>query len=38
MRGLYTYRQQLIKKVMKMSSIEVAERLDQLQRIHFPGA
>jgi len=36
--GLYTYRQQLIKRVMKMSSIEVAERLDQLQRIHFPGA
>ena len=36
--GLYTYRQQLIKRVMKMSPIEANERLAQLQRNNFPGA
>ena len=36
--GLYTYRQQLMKRVMKMSPVEDSERLEQLQRIHFPGA
>ena len=35
--GLYTYRQQLMTEVMKMSAIEVKERLEHLQRIHFPG-
>ena len=36
--GLYTYRQELMKKVMKMPALEVKDRLDYLQRIHFPGA
>ena len=35
--GLYTYRQQLMKKVMKMPAVEVKERLKHLYRIHFPG-
>ena len=30
--GLYTYRQELIQKVMRMPALEVKERLDHLQR------
>ena len=35
--GLYTYRQQLVRKVMRMPVIEVKERLEYLQRMNFPG-
>ena len=35
--GLYTYRQQLVRKVMRMPVIEVKERLEHLQRMNFPG-
>ena len=35
--GLYTYRQELMNEVLKMPVLEVQERLDHLQRIHFPG-
>ena len=35
--GLYTYRQQLIKKIMKMPAVEVKERLEHLHSIRFPG-
>ena len=36
--GLYTYRQQLIKRVMNMPVLEVQDRLGRLQSINFPGA
>ena len=36
--GHYTYRQQLIKRVMNMPVLEVQDRLVHLQRINFPGA
>ena len=35
--GLYTYRQELMNEVLKMPVLEVQDRLDHLQRIHFPG-
>ena len=36
--GLYTYRQQLIKRVMNMPVLEVQDLLGHLQSINFPGA
>ena len=36
--GLYSYRQQLVRRVMKMPTLEVRDRLDYLQQINFPGA
>ena len=35
--GLYTYRQELMNQVLKMPVLEVHDRLDRLERIHFPG-
>lgn len=35
--GLCTYRQELMNEVMKMPVLEVQDRLNYLQRIHFPG-
>ena len=35
--GLYTYRQELMNEVLKMPVLEVQDRLDHLERIHFPG-
>ena len=35
--GLYTYRQELMNEVLKLQDLEVQDRLDHLQRIHFPG-
>ena len=35
--GLYTYRQELMNEVLKMPFLEVQDRLDHLQRIHFTG-
>ena len=35
--GLYTYRQQLFKRVMNMPVLEVQDRLGYLQSINFPG-
>ena len=35
--GLYNYKQELMNEVLKMPVLEVQERLDHLQRIHFPG-
>ena len=34
---LYTYRQELMNEVLKMPVLEVQDRLDHLERIHFPG-
>ena len=34
--GLYTYRQELTNEFFKMPVLEVQDRLDHLQRIHFP--
>ena len=36
--GLYNYRQQLVRRVMKMLTLEVRDRLDYLRQINFPGA
>ena len=36
--GLYTYRQELIKQVMRMPALEVKERLDHLQRSNHPSS
>ena len=36
--GLYSYRQQLVRRVMKMPTLEVRDRLDYLRQINFPGA
>ena len=35
--GLYTYRQELMNEVLRMPVLEVHDRLDHLERIHFPG-
>ena len=35
--GLYTYRQELMRKVMKMPALEVKERLERLHKIHLLG-
>ena len=35
--GLYTYRQELMNEVLKMLVLKVHDRLDHLERIHFPG-
>ena len=35
--GLGTYRKELMIQVLKMRVLEVLERLEHLQRIHFPG-
>jgi len=33
--GLYTYRQQIMERVMKMSALEVKERLEQFSSSDF---
>ena len=35
--GLGTYRQELMNQVLKMPVLEVQDRLEYPQRIHFPG-
>ena len=36
--GLYTYRQELIQQVMSMPTLEVKERLDDIQRSTNPSS
>ena len=36
--GLYTYRQQLFKRVMNMQVLEVQDRLEYVQSINLPEA
>ena len=36
-KGLYTHRQQLMQRVMRMPDLEVRDHLDRLQACHFPG-
>ena len=35
--GLGAYRQELMNQVLNMPVLEVQDRLEHLQRIHFPG-
>ena len=36
-KGLYTYKQSLMLRVMQMPDLEVRDRLHQLQQNHYPG-
>ena len=36
-KGLYTHRQQLMQRVMRMPDLEVRDHLDRLKACHFPG-
>ena len=36
-KGLYNYRQDLMKKVMVMPDVQVREYLDYQRRIHYPA-
>ena len=37
-KGLYSYRQDLMKRVLSMPDLEVRERLNHLKKIHDPGS
>ena len=36
-KGLYTYKQRLMLRVMQMPDLEVRDRLDHLKQNHYPG-
>ncbi len=36
-KGLYTYRESLMRRVMAMPDLKVRECIDHLKRTHYPG-